>query len=179
MPPKLTPDQVKMASGYVASYISSQRDKYLPIATSVSATHQKSLSSFFSADLLANTRVLFLDGERLENPSMYSIIRFMGFRNLPDYSTMAAITFNDVVVSHEPLSTGLLFHELVHAEQYRQLGVERFAELYVGGFLKGGSYDSIPLEVMAYALEDRYRGSPNEMFSVSEAVREWIAADRL
>ena len=63
------------------------------------------------------------------------MLRTMGFPNLPDQSTMGAITFNDVVVSHEPFSSGLLFHELVHVEQYRQLGVPRFAELYVRGFL--------------------------------------------
>ena len=91
---------------------------------------------------------------------------------------MAAITFHDVVVFHEPLSKGLLFHELVHVEQYRQLGIERFAELYVGGFLKEGRYESIPLEANAYWLEDRYRGAPNEQFSVSDAVREWIETDR-
>ena len=64
---------------------------------------------------------------------------------------MAAITFCDVVVSHEPFSDGLLFHELVHVEQYRQLGVPRFSELYVG-FLNGGGYEEISLEVNAYTL---------------------------
>src|SRR2546429_7268300 len=47
-----------------------------------------------------------------------------------------------------------LFHELVHAEQYRQLGVGRFAELYIRGFLSGGGYDGIPLEVNAYRSEE-------------------------
>ncbi len=46
--------------------------------------------------------------------------------NLPDQFAMAAITFCDVVVSHSPFSDGLLFHELVHVEQYRQLGVQGF-----------------------------------------------------
>jgi hypothetical protein len=58
------------------------------------------------------------------------MLRDMGFNNLPDQSTMAAITFCDVVVSHESFSDGLLFHELVHVEQYRQLGISRFSELY-------------------------------------------------
>jgi len=44
---------------------------------------------------------------------------------------------------------GLLFHELVHVEQHRQLGIPRFADLYVRGFLSGGSYEAIPLEVNA------------------------------
>ena len=39
---------------------------------------------------------------------------------------MRAITFSDVVVSHEPFSKGLLFHELVHVEQYRNLAFRAF-----------------------------------------------------
>jgi hypothetical protein len=57
------------------------------------------------------------------NPDFYPMLRSLGFNNLPDQSTMGAITFSDVVVSHEPFSNGLLFHELVHVEQYRQLGI--------------------------------------------------------
>lgn len=75
------------------------------------------------------------------------MLRSVGFRNLPDQSGMGAVTFSDVVVSHEPFSSGLLFHELVHVEQYRQLDIPRFSELYVRGFLNGGSYEAIPLEV--------------------------------
>ena len=66
---------------------------------------------------------------------------------------MAAITFGDVVVSHGPLAALVLFHELVHVEQYRQIGIERFSELYVRGFLSGGGYDGTPLEANAYDLE--------------------------
>jgi len=176
--PKIDSEQAKMISGLVASFISSQRDKYRSQATAISGTYQKALNGFFSADLLASTRVLVLEGSRIQNPPFYPVIRTLGFGNLPDSSTMAAITFHDVVVFHEPLSKGLLFHELVHVEQYRQLGIERFAELYVGGFLKEGRYESIPLEANAYWLEDRYRGAPNEQFSVSDAVREWIETDR-
>jgi hypothetical protein len=54
---------------------------------------------------------------------------------------------------HGDFSNGLLFHELVHVEQYRQLGIPRFSELCVRGFLNGGSYEAIPLEVSAYTLE--------------------------
>jgi hypothetical protein len=56
------------------------------------------------------------------------MLRGLGFKNLPDQSTMAAITFCDVVVSHEAFSNGLLFHELVHVEQYRQLRIPRFSD---------------------------------------------------
>jgi len=41
---------------------------------------------------------------------------------------MAGITFQDVIVHVEPLQTSLLFHELVHAVQYKHLGLQGFAE---------------------------------------------------
>jgi hypothetical protein len=72
-----------------------------------------------------------------------------GKPDLPDQSAMVAITFCDVVVAHQPISHGLLFYELVHVEQYQQLGIPRFSDLYVRGFLNRGSYEATPLEVNA------------------------------
>src|SRR5216684_3727654 len=84
----------------------------------------------------------------------------------------------NVVVSHEPFSNGLLFHELVHVEQYRQLGVRRFAEFYVRGFLAGGGYNGIPLENNAYTLGECYERDPARQFSVADEVERWITEGR-
>jgi len=62
----------------------------------------------------------------------------------------------DTVVSHEPFNDRLLFHELVHVVQYEKLGLEGFAAKYVRGFLNGGSYEGIPLEMNAYELDARF-----------------------
>ena len=129
--PRLTPEQIAEVSGLVAQYIASQREKYAPQAIPL-ATQRKAAMPF-SRQLLAGTRLLVLRGERVGNPDFYPTLRGLGFKNLPDQSTMAAITFCDVVVSHEAFSDGLLFHELVHVEQYRQLGIPPFSELYVRG----------------------------------------------
>ena len=64
---------------------------------------------FFSPQLLEGTRLLVLQGERVANPDFYPMLRSLGFSNLPDQSTMGAITFSDVVVSHEPFSMGCCF----------------------------------------------------------------------
>ena len=80
---------------------------------------------------------------------------------------MGAITFCDVVVSHQAFSDGLLFHQLVHVEQYRQLGIPRFSELYVRGFLNGGSYEAIQLEVNAYTLGGRFESNPRRRRTAS------------
>ena len=132
------------------------------------------MQGFFSPDLLGNVRVLTLRGEQVSNPDFYPMLRSIGLTDLPDQATSAAITFSDVIVSHVPFSTGLLFHELVHVEQYRQLGIPRFSELYVRGYLSGGGYDGIPLEINAYTLGARYEAAPDHPFSVAEEVREWL-----
>ena len=136
------------------------------------------MAGCFLPRVLDAARVLVLDGIRVENPPFYPMLAGMGFSNLPDFSQMAAITFCDVVVSHVPFTDGLLFHELVHVEQYRQLGIPRFSELYVRGFLSGGGYDGIPLEVNAYALGRRFEGNPRQQFSVADEVARWVREDR-
>jgi len=177
--PKLSPSQIAEVSNLVANFILAERDKYSARATPLSAQQRAAIAAFFSPELLGNTRVLVLEGERVGNPDFYPMLRGLGFKNLPDQSGMAAITFYDVIVAHEPFSPGLLFHEFVHVEQYRQFGVPRFAQLYVRGFLKGGSYEAIPLEINAYTLEDRFRTNPHRGFSVQQEVASWAAEGRL
>jgi hypothetical protein len=121
--PKLTSDQITQVSGLLADYISTQRQKYAPRAIRLTPQQRVRVTALFASELLDNTRLLVLKGERVSNPEFYPMLRGLGFTGLPDQSTMAAITFCDVVVSHEPFSNGLLFHELVHVEQYRQLGI--------------------------------------------------------
>ena len=178
--PNLTPAQIAQVSDLVAQYISAQRKEFSSRAHALSAKQKTALSGFFTEPVLENTRILELpSGERVPNPDFYPTLKEWGFDNLPDQSGMGAITFSDVVVSHEPFSSGLLFHELVHVEQYRLLGIPRFSELYVCGFINGGSYEAIPLEVNAYTLEDRYRTNPTRRFSVSEEVQQWHAQGKL
>jgi hypothetical protein len=177
--PKLTPDQIAQVSELVAGYISAQREKYAPRAVPLSAQQRAPLEPFFAGEVINSVRVLVLKGQRVSNPEFYPMLRGLGFKNLPDQSGMGAITFSNVVVSHEPFSNGLLFHELVHVEQYRQLGILRFSELYVRGFVNGGSYEAIPLEVNAYSLEDRFRRDPRRTFSVQAEVGQWLAEGRL
>lgn len=117
----------------------------------------------------------------MNNPPFYGELVKMGFEaaSLPDFAHMAAITFVDTVVSHEPFSDRLLFHELVHFVQYEKLGLEGFADKYVRGFLSGGSYEAIPLEMNAYQLDTRFAGAPTRAFSVADEVQGWIDAGKL
>ncbi len=176
--PRLMTEQIAQVSDLVARYIAKQRERYAPRAVALSEEERAAVDEFFSQQLLDNARVLGLEEERVANPDFYPMLRGLGFNNLPDQSAMAAITFSNTVVAHVPLSDRLLFHELVHVEQYRQLGITRFAELYARGFLAGGSYDTIPLEVNAYTLDRRFQEQPDERFSVEDEVRAWVRDNR-
>ena len=57
------------------------------------------------------------------------------------------------------------------AVQYKHLGLQGFAEHYVRGFLRGGSYEEIPLEKQANELETRSAEDRDTGFSVEADVR--------
>jgi hypothetical protein len=172
--PYLSPGQIKEICEAAEVHISEQRSRFWGRGTSLSREQISRLSAFFRTDLLKLIRLFVLEDERVPNPPFYPALRAMGFDNLPDFALMEAVTFQDVIVSNEPCPEGVLFHELVHAEQYRQLGLGRFAELYVRGFLSGGGYDGIPLEVNAYTLGTRLEDGREERFSVESEVSSWI-----
>jgi hypothetical protein len=174
----LDPGTVQLVSSLVAGYIEEQRDLYKTRASSLTSEQKNPLRGFFRDSLLDTTRTKVLVTERLSNPGFFSMAQTFGISNLPDFSSVDAVTFENVVVSHEPFSNALLFHELVHVEQYRQLGVSKFAELYVRGFLFNGGYDGIPLEHNAYELGGRFENAPNDVFSVEDSVTAWVRDGR-
>jgi hypothetical protein len=177
--PQLSSLQIASVTAAVASYIREQRARYHPDA--VPLTFSELWSRFFSAIDLERIRAVTAGAspspglepvERVPNPPFYAQLETLGFTGLPNFSTMAAISFEDVVVFHDPLTPQLIFHELVHLVQYRLLGVDEFARLYVRGYLHGG-YEGTPLEICAYELDGRFiMGSVG--FDVEAEVRAWI-----
>src|SRR6516162_933327 len=105
---------VSQVASAVEGYISASRKKYAPKANPLSPAQKSTMQSYFGSEILEQIRVLVLDGTRIEDPPFYAMAKMMGIRNLPSFSDVAAVTFVDVVVSHEPFSDDLLFHELVH-----------------------------------------------------------------
>lgn len=176
--PQLTMEQVQHLSAAVALYISSQREAFLPSAFPLTEEQGLAMEGFFVPEVIDEARLVVLHNNRVQNPNFYPQLRQLGFRNLPDFGLMAAITFGNVVVSHQPFTQGLLFHELVHVEQYRQLGIPQFSNLYVSGFLAGGGYEEILLERNAYALGVRFEANPRQRFSVSDEVAHWVRHGR-
>ncbi len=178
--PKLVEVQVEWVKRQVAEYIAGQHKTYRGRAMLLDRNQMEAMGPFFPNSTLDSARVLMLSGERVANPPFYAQLVQMGFEPaaLPDFADMAAITFVDTVVSHEPFTDRLLFHELVHVVQYQKLGLERFAVKYLSGFLGGGSYEAIPLEINAYELDARFAAAPTMAFSVADEVQSWIDAGR-
>jgi hypothetical protein len=176
--PSLPPALIDQVSTLVAQYILAKRETYFERAIPLSAPQRRAMAPFYSPEFLEATRVIVLTGERVSNPDFYPMLEAAGFENLPNQSEMAAITFSDCVVAHTPFTDALLFHELVHVEQYRQLRVPQFSDLYLKGFLNGGGYFEIPLEQNAYEVGGRYEREPLCRFSVTGEVARWAAEGR-
>ncbi len=176
--PTLNERQITWVIQQVVEYIDRQRQMFRQRAVPLSPNQMVAMQPFFPASTLNAARVVVLAGERVVNPPFYGALFQMGFEPaaLPSFSLMAAITFVDTAVSHEAFTDRLLFHELVHAVQYEKLGLEGFANKYVRGFLSGGSYDGIPLEMNAYELDARFDEAPTKALSVSDEVQRWIDA---
>jgi hypothetical protein len=178
--PNISAAQIEWIVKQVAAYIDRQRWTYIPTSVPLSESQNATMRPFVSKSTLNSARVVILTGERVGNPPFYGELVKMGFEvgSLPDFAGMAAITFVDTVVSHGPYDNRTLFHELVHVVQYEKLGLAEFAAKYVKGFLSGGSYEAIPLEMNAYELDGRFAREPKRTFAVADDVQSWIDAGR-
>lgn len=173
---KLPPGITGQLAGMVEDFILKSRKKYAERAIPLRPEQRATMEPFFPAEVLEQTRLLVLRDERVQDPPFYGMARMMGIKNLPSFGDTTAVTFMDVIVSHQAFTGDLLFHELVHAVQYAVLGTKEFASRYVNGFLTGGGYAEIPLEKNAYELEQRYSANRTLTFSVADEVKQWIAA---
>jgi hypothetical protein len=174
--PALYHERAVQLSCDVGRYIAEQRERYRVSAAPVSVEQVSAMQRHFSSALLSTVRVKRLMNEGLETPRFH-LIELDDMAKIA-FSLMAAITFSDVIVANVPLDNELLFHELVHAEQYRQLGVRGFAKACVKGALEEGSYHAIPLEDQAYMLGARFGLNPEESFPVGHEVATWISERR-
>jgi hypothetical protein len=180
----LETNAVKRGAGAVATllawpaacYIRWQRDRLSDSATALSADSKARLRPYFAATDLDRVRVFATDRLPLPALPFRQAARRIGLEFL-DRTQIAAITFDYLIASQQPLRPRLLFHELVHVVQFRLLGVTGFARLYTRGFLAGGSYLGIPLERCARELECRF-DSDRAPFNVASEVAAWIEADR-
>lgn len=156
----------------VACYINTQRDRLADSATPLSNDLKLRLKPYFADADLARVRIVQADPLPIPDPPFYPTVRRLHL-DFPRPSLVAAITFDEIIATRKAMTSRLLFHEMVHVVQYRVLGVQTFARLYVRGFLAGGSYEGIPLERCAFDLEQRFVAE-RDPFRVEAEVYGWL-----
>jgi hypothetical protein len=181
-------EKVVAAIDHVRQYLQDQRRTHRPLGLPLGTDQHIAMKPFFPLGLLSGIRVVELRNQRVPNPPFYEEAKALGLTNLPELAHMTTLTFEDVVVFHEEGNQGenkrgennrgqindrRLFHALVHAVQFKVLGLERYTELFVRGFFRTGAYVNVPLEMHAFSLEAKFAGEPDEPFSVEEKVRLW------
>jgi hypothetical protein len=176
--PKLNEEQGRELSACVSSYLREQRDRYFPSGMPLSARRKATMEPFFSTAFLDRVRIVELIGERIPDPPFYSQAKDLGFANLPSFPQMASVTFLDVVVFNERIADRALFDGLVHTVQFYILGLQRYSDLFVRGFLRTNAHFAVPLEAHAFALASKFARNNAPSFSVEEQVRLWIREGR-
>jgi hypothetical protein len=162
--------------GQGQKWVKEQRLAFRPRGRALPAALLAGFLPFFEARLLKEIRLVTVPA--LENPGFLEAYRqSFSEKGLPllDFSSMPAITLVDTVLLADRFrpedDRGLLFHELVHAVQYDLLGLDKFVELYLLGWINlGFNYAAIPLEMDAYELQNRYEANPGAAFPVQEEV---------
>jgi hypothetical protein len=133
------------------------------------------LAQFFPTSTVERVRVSVVT----EIPTPSFLVEAVGV-GLPliDFHLMAAFTAENLVLINPARISGLeqtaraiLFHEVVHVHQYRELGLETFMHEYMASVAAYRNYRDIPLEAVAYEAQNRYVLNPDEAFSVDEMVR--------
>jgi hypothetical protein len=125
--PQRNDPQILDAMVDIAAHMREQRERFLLLSEALPEEHVALLWPFFSPTLLRKVRIVQLANQGLSRVDVHP--QTYGYQRLLDFTHMATVTFDDVVVANETLSTRLLFHALAHAVQFEWLGLERYTEL--------------------------------------------------
>jgi hypothetical protein len=175
--PEPTSEQIAVAIDWLAVYLREQREYYGPVGAPLTNQCKARMWPFFSADLLDRVRIIELRGARVRVPEFFTKVRALGFEP-PEIAHLDSVTFLDLVAFNQSLSERALFHALVHAVQIDVLGLQRYVELWVHGFLKTRTHFTVPLEVQAFSLSARFLRPMMERFSVEDEVLRWVTDGR-
>jgi hypothetical protein len=152
-----------------AKWLSSQRELHAPEAEPLPDTTRAALRGYFEPSTLTRARICRVPVIR--NPAFYGKFEEAGESIPLDFRVWAAITFDDVIVVNDaqvpgPPPHSVIFHEMVHVVQFGVLGVEEFARRYVQRLAQNRfHYMAIPLETIAFDLQERFETSDGRRFS--------------
>jgi hypothetical protein len=167
---------VPVVAGKTQDWIESQRAEYLVRARPLTSAECAELAAHFPAESLSAARLAAVD--QIPSPPFFAgllrQLEFIGKRVHFDFSAASGITFGECILVARPgPPIDLLFHEMVHSEQYRILGMKAFARAYVQGIVDSNFiYEKIPLEAVAYEMSSRF--TAGKSFSVSDELSAWL-----
>jgi hypothetical protein len=168
------------ASRITHNWIAAQRLKHLPNSRSLTSAECSDLAAHFSSQCLVSARIACVN--QIPTPIFVRRIieqfEFLRQRIQFDFSAASGMTLGECILIAAPdPSVELLFHELVHVEQYRILGMKGFARAYVQGVMDSNFvYEKIPLEAAAFELTARFNSG--ESFAVREELLHSIKSNR-
>ena len=164
-------------------WIESQRAQHRLHADLLPDTTRAALHGFFADETLDRTRIRRVP--LIENPPFYKEFEDAGESVPLDFSIWAAITFGDVILISDtqvplPPAHSVVFHEMVHVVQYDVLGIHEFARRYVTPFVQNRfNYMTIPLETIAFDLQDRFERCRDKPFPAESEIRSRVHAPGL
>jgi len=156
-------------------WILSQRAQHRVHAEPLPDTTRAALQGFFGDQTLDRTRIRRVP--LIENPPFYKEFKDAGESIPLDFSVWAGITFGDVILLSDSGTSGsmphsVVFHEMVHLVQYGILGIDEFARRYVTALAWNRfQYMTIPLEMTAFDLQDRFERSDGRPFPAEAEIR--------
>src|ERR1700727_1786009 len=94
--PQLNDAQVLDAIVDIAAYMREQRDRFVPLSEPLPEEHLALLQPFFSPTLLRKVRIVQLANRGLNRVDVHP--QTHGYQRVLDFTHMASVTFDDVVV---------------------------------------------------------------------------------
>lgn len=170
-------EQIAQAAEWISTYLREEREYYAPVAVPLTGPCRTRMRQYFAPSLLERIRIIELQGARVRVPDFFAQVRALGFEP-PEITHMDSVTFLDIVAFNQTLSERALFHALVHTVQIEILGLERYTQLWVKGFVKNRTHFTVPLEVHAFTLTSKFLQPADDTFCVEDHVVRWFVDDR-
>ena len=168
----MTKEQFEARYPLIGRWIDETLAAWAAHAAYVSIRGFSRLPQYFSGELLASAKVIYVDEVPTPPLSAIGLTQFSDFENM----LSNGITYLDTFFARKEFcfDERLHFHELVHVLQWQILGTKSFLAAYADGLERFGYHNS-PLEVMAYDLDKRFQRESNP-FDVEQIVRQQLAA---
>ncbi len=161
------------------AWLSEWRERLRPQSVSIAEADKEYLAAYFRETTIDH--VTYAVDEEMPNPPAFeAMAREGGAMPLNLSANANGIPFIDTILisrrssEHDAWRRQCLFHEMVHIVQFDQLGLDRWAELYVSGSAAFGyRYMKNPMELDCQVLEHQYYAN-GILISVEEFIRSRV-----